>query len=219
MTKEQIIELVRDELADNGITYYSTDDLSDSYDDGLTEVAVATGIIERRGSVALIDDQVYYDLYEALPDYLQVFAIWNPDIQDWMNQKSIDFFKRFRADWEKATGSSYRFAIVNFQTIALFPHKPTADGTELDIYYNAVPRGTQLMSSVPEIPEQFQVVLQYYQMSDLFAQAEEFTKANIYFKEYMNKRDELKHYVNNRSMPDRIHLLREQFSGGSSYGE
>lgn len=218
MTKEQIITRTRDELADNGVTYYSSDDLFDSFDDGYEEVALYTGVIEKYTTLPLIDDTVYYNLYESINDYIRPFAIYNPDINDWMSHKDHSYFRKIRADWERATGSSEFYSFMDFQRIAVFPHKSTANGTELEVFYKARPVKPVSLDTTPEIPEQFQVVLQFYMMSDLFAQATEWTKANIYFQKYFEKLNELDTYVNTRSYPNRIHMLREQFSGGSFYG-
>lgn len=219
MTKEEIISRTRDELADNGVTYYSTQDLSDSFDDGYEEICVMTGVLERMGLVTLVDNTVYYNLYEGFLDYVRPFAIWNPDIGDWMSQKSDDFFRKFRSDWEKAKGNSYRFSVIDFQYIALFPHKTTANDTQLQVYYNAKPLQPIQPYEVPEIPEQFQVAIQYYIMQDLFPQSEEFTKASLFLERYAQKLEELSVYVDTRSHPDRLNILKEQFSGGSFYGE
>lgn len=219
MTKEEIISRARDELADNGVTYYSSVDLFDSYDDAYNEVAVLSGCIERFTKLQLIDNAVYYDLYEAIPNYLRVFAIWNPDVQDWMRQKDTRFFETIRCDWERATGASYHYSVIDFKKIALFPHKTVANGTELEIYYNASPVLPLSLSEVPEFPEQYQICLQYYIIADILAQAEEFTKATMYNSRYVAKVRELTTYLENRSSFDRVNMLRAQFSGGTFYGE
>ena len=218
MTKEEIISKARDELDDNGVDYYSTMDLVDAYEDGYEEVALYTGVIERMASVSLLNDTVYYNLYEAILDYYSTFAIWNPDINDWLSNKDIKYFQSKDLTWEKRQGSTREFAVVNFQLIALHPHKVIANNTDLEEFYHAVPFKNLDMGSVPEMPEQFQVVLQYYIMQDLFAQAEEFTKSEIYNAKYLDKRKALQVYTANRSFPDRVNVLRGQFTGGSRYG-
>lgn len=218
MTKEAIMERVRDELGDTGVTYYSTDDLKDSFDDGYEEICVNTGILERMGTLTPVNNQVYYNLYETFNDYMRVFAIWNPDINDWMSHKALNFFDRIRDDWEKASGPSYRFSAIDFQYISVYPHKSTVSGDDWEVFYYAVPPKPLELYETPEIPTQFQVVINYYMLADLLAQSEEYTKASDYTNDYFSKLEELRTYVYTRPFPLRINMLREQFSGGSWYG-
>ena len=218
MNKEEIISRVRDELGDNGIDYYSSDDLGDCFNDGYQEVAVITGCIERMFELSLVDNQVYYNLYEAYNGYLRTFAIWNPTINDWMSHKDVQYFHSVRRDWERANGSSYHFSVIDFQYIAVFPHLSTATDDNWEVFCKAVPVLELENHETPEIPEQYQVVLHYYMMADLLSQSEEFTKSSLYEQAYIQKVNEFKTYVNTRSFPDRVNILRAQFSGGSFYG-
>jgi len=218
MTKEEIINRVRDELDDNGISYYSTADLNDSFDDGYNEVVLFSRPLEKMMTVDLADDTVYYNLYEETYDFFHVFAIWSTSSKSWLLNKDVSYFKEIRWDWELATGNPDGFAVINFQYIGLFPHPATPTSTDqMEIFYkaNAMPLTNQ---ESPGFPEQYQIVLQYYCMKDLLEQAEEISKASIYAAKYQDALSVLERYVNSRTFPDRINILREQFSGGSFYG-
>lgn len=219
MTKEQIVANIRDELGDNGITYYSTDDISDSFDDGYEELCVTAEILESMSVVTLTDDTTYYDLYQLIPGYLRTFAIWNVEDKYWLSHKSHGSLKKINPKWEVAFGRPIVFSVVDFQRIALYPHLLLVDGSTLEIFHKSVPSNPLNAQDVPVLPEQYQIILHNYVMHDLLAQAEEFTKAQLYRQQYVEGRVRLRTYVNNRSFPDRVHMLRQQFSGGSVYGK
>lgn len=218
MTKEQILEDVRSELADAGITYYSKEDLFDSYDDGYEEICLETQCLERMTTIPLSNDTIYYNLYEQVIDYFRVFAIYNPANKVWLSHKSTKQLQRLRHDWELGLGNPTHFCVMDFQKIGTYPHLLNVADETLEVFYKATAKLPQSLDSQPEFEIQYQRILHNYMMQDLLAQAEEFTKAEQYLIEYLQGKNSLKIFVNNRSFADRVHILREQFSGGSFYG-
>lgn len=216
MTKEQIIDIARNELADDGVTYYGDADLNDSFDEGYKQICVFTGVLERVSELSIEDETVYYNFYETIPSYYRTFAVYSNVVDEWLSHKSTEYFKKLRYDWELARGTSRHYSVIDFQFTAFFPVPETATGT-LEIFYKAVPDSIEL-DATPEMPEQHQPTITAFIVMDLLSQAEEYTKANINASQYFDRLNALRTYVNARSFPDRVNILREQFSGGSFYG-
>ena len=217
MTKEQILDMARSELEDIGVSYFSKEDLSDSFDEGYKQVCVYTGVLERMTVFNIENETSYYNFYEDIPNYFRTFAIYSNVVKEWLSHKSTEYFRKLRYDWELSRGNSRMYSVIDFQYVAFFPIPTLAASGTLDVFYKAVPDSISL-DSTPEMPEQHQLVLVSYIVMDLLSQPEEYTKANLYGKQYFDRLFALRKYVNARSFPDRIHILREQFSGGSFYG-
>lgn len=217
MTFAQIRDDIRDELSDNGVTYYSSDDIFDSMQDGYDEITVIAQQIEKMVVLPVQDDLVYYNFYELIPDYIRPFAIWLTSPERWISQRGFEFIsKKIRNDWEKGRGNPRSYMVRNFQYVAIYPRLKTGVGN-FEVFYKAKAPAIEL-GDTPIIPTEFSRILNYYCLADLLEQSEEFTKALMHLQKYQDILNSLMTHVEQRSQPDRINVLREQFTGGSFYG-
>lgn len=209
MVRDDIIGNIRRNLEEEGITFYSSLDLTDSIQDGYDEVIVLTQCRECVATISFVSSLVYYNLKELIGDYVRPFAIFNNNINDWMEARSLDFFEATRLDWELASGESRYFCPLDFKDVAFFPRLETATG-DMQIFYKATANKLG-PTDVPQIPNRNIRVLEFYSTSDLLEQNEEFSKAEKWRELYYNEVKELQHFVNSRSFPDRILQLRQVY--------
>jgi hypothetical protein len=204
MTRDQITGRVQVNLNDEGV-FYSTDDLNDSIQDGYAEVAAVTGCIFKATTINLVDNLTYYDFGNLISDYLGVTAIFNPTTKQWLNPTNLRVLEELRDDWELAIGNPFLFWPINFRYVAIYPKPVTTSGI-LYIFYRAT---ADVLSGLatPQIPEEYQGVLESYVTCDLQEQAEEFTKAQIEFKSYVESIKEIKQAIHSFRQPDLVHRL------------
>lgn len=210
MTRDQIAASIRTELADAG-TFYTDDDINDSIQDAYDEVVAITQPIEKTVELSWIDDLVYYDFYTTVSDYIRPFAVYNNANQVWLNWVSNKHLDEINDEWETADGNTTNAWIVNFRYIAMYPTNPTATGT-FDLYYKAK-ADTLTGTSIPQIPIEFEDILENYVVADLLEQDEQFNKALDYITEYEKNLDDLKKLVESRPLTDRIMRLAPQVPG------
>lgn len=202
---------VRTNLDDAGVTFYTDVDITDSIQETYNEVVILTESMECMREISFQDSLVYYDLSALIPDYFRPLAIYNKNNKRWLDFKDISYVQQIRHDWELAQGQPEIFMLMDFRYIALFPRLETASGS-MEIFYKAkanVLRDT----SVPVLPDGNTIVLEEGATADLLEQKEEFTKAGMYFSNYMDKIYKIRTHVNMRPFPDRVSEMREAFYG------
>lgn len=199
MTRDQISDKVKRYLNDEGI-FYTADDLNDSIQDGYAEVTAFTGCIFKATSISLTGSLTYYDFGALIPDYLGVTAIFNPTTKRWLSPTNLRLLENIRDDWELAVGNPFLFWPINFRFVAIYPKLLTTSGT-LYVFYRAT-ADTLVGTSVPQIPEEHQSIIEDYVKCDLQEQAEEFTKAKLEFSNYILGIKELKLAQRSFRQPD-----------------
>jgi hypothetical protein len=204
MTRDQIAAKVQTNLNDVGV-FYSLTDLSDSIQDGYSEVAAFTGCIFKMTTINLSANLSYYDLGALIPNFFAVTAIFNPQNKQWLSPVSLRRLEDMRNDWELATGNPFAFWPINFRFIAIFPRVTVTSGT-LYIVYRAQ-ADILTASATPQIPTHLQGGLEQYSTGDLLEQAEEFTKAQIELEQYFNSLKDIKNAKNTFRLPDLMSRL------------
>lgn len=186
MTRAQVLVNVTSNLGDVGGDYYSNQDKFDSFQDALDEVCVLTKCVTKSGSINIIADLVYYDLTELFPNYFQTIAIYNDQTKRWLGDGiPIKGFDRVRLDWERWRGTIDLWATCSPSLIALAPSSSVTQGT-LTLWYWATVPNIAGDATIP-ISDDLVDILEFYVTADLLEQAEEWTKAAIYWKRYTDK--------------------------------
>ena len=208
MTRLQLKESVRINLADLGVTFYQEDDLNDSIQDAYDDVALLTRCITKTRQMLFESDLVYYNLDSLLSgDYLGTIAIFNHTINLWLGDDiSLKDMDNVRRDWELWTGTPQNWCPVDPKRIAIVPHytgiTPSWSGA---FYYNAFSNAFYIGSaSTPSftlyytaeaptlsadsdtflIATDMQDLLEFYTTADMLEQAQEFTKAIVWWSKY-----------------------------------
>ena len=210
MTRDQIAARLQANLQDLGV-FYETADLNDSIQDGYSEIVSLTGCIFKAARVAQVSNLTYYDMAAYIPDFWAVTAIWNTNTKRWLTPTNIKLLDDLRNDWELANGNPFLFWPVNFRFVAFYPKLATASGY-FYIFYRAQ-ADTLSASTIPNIPEDLQGILEDYSTCDLLEQAEEFTKAKLQFTEYVKGIRALKQATRSFRLPDLSTGLANAFMG------
>jgi len=182
MTRDQIAANVLENLQSSGIDYYNSDDVNNAIQDGYDDVAIVTGCIQKSVNIN-VANTCYYDMLSLISDFFAIVAAYNNTTLRWILFDNLKVFDTVRIDWETWGGIQPMFgSIANFRYIALVPILAAASGT-ITIYYRAT-APTLAFSDTPLIHVDEQVLLEWYATGDLFDQAQEFVKAEIWWDKY-----------------------------------
>ena len=209
----QIIQRVQTNLFDAAGVFFDHDAIFDSIQDGYDEVVLDTQCIENVVTVPYSNNTLYYDLYDGIYPtnnwFWRISRIFNQNTKRWIPCVDDLVLDKFRFDWEASVGACWFAHIVNFQYLTFFPHLSTGVVGSFDVHYKV---GRHLFNSdqdIPQIPDEFNRILESYATADLLEIYREFTKAAEYWDDYMKLKQKLRDYVPSRSLPSKIWQLND----------
>lgn len=212
MTRDEIVGKIIQNLEDEGMVHFTTDDLYDSIHDGYQIVALFTQCIEKITTISLVANQSYYNLRTLITDYYRVFAIYNQNTKRWLEPKAYKEFQEYAVNWELLHGNPVEWAPLGCDHLAIFRKPASAIADAFIIFYKAFPITPLAGNEEPEFFPEFHKILVEYVTSDLLDQDLEYTKANKWFTMFIQSLIALKKKVESRNFPDRIMTLVCQYS-------
>lgn len=187
--------------------YYSGDDLNNSIQDGIDEVVAFSGCVYKSATLTFTANTSYYDLITLFPDYVGLVAMFNNAIKRWMTPISLRKLDQFRIDWETSGGVPYYFVPVNYRYMAIYK-KPLVSGYGVAYIFYVAAAPTLTDSTVIPVPEDNLNALEYYNLTDLLEQQQEFGKAGRMFQNYIKNLEGLRTLMKNKRDPDRMLALK-----------
>jgi hypothetical protein len=193
---------IRENLNDSGITYYSAADMTESMEDAYSDVLFRTRCSIKKVTLSFIAG-CYYDFkFLGVEDFMCVIAIFNNNTNHWLlDDVTIKDLDSIRTDWEIAEGQPQVWCPLNFELNVIWPYLSVPTGT-FDLYYAAKAANIDDDTDTPLIASDAQSLLEQYCSGDLLEQAEEYTKANEYFKDYEDTLSEYFDRVKNLARRD-----------------
>lgn len=187
--------------------YYSVDDMNNSIQDGLDEIAAFTGCVWNSGVTPFTQFTTYYDMLTLFPDYIGVYAMYNATINRWMWPQSLKKFNQARIDWDNAYGTPYYFSPVNHRYVAIYYKPAVPNYGNLLVFYRAQAPTLTDITQIP-IPDENLLTLESYGKMDLWEQGQEFTKAQAEMQTYTAYAEKLRVLMRNKRNYDRTVSLR-----------
>ena len=187
MTREELKEKVLKNLNNAGLSYYTTNDLNDAIQDGYDDIVALSQCLV--GSIQLNwqGDLTYY-FFKSLgaTDYLRPVAIFNHTTKLFLGDNlSLRDFDKLRDDWETWNAEPQYWAPHSFESVAIVP-KPLVASGQYTLYY--IKEAPVIASDVTAFlfSKFADDLIEAYVTADLLEQAEEFTKATNYWKDYFD---------------------------------
>lgn len=211
LTRDQIAEKVRSNLDDAGVTFYSEVDINDSLQDGFDDILVMTLPLEQSTDISFEDNKTYYNIYNAISDYILPLAIWLPEPGRWLILKNKEYFRKRDYQWELTHGTPIYYCVQDYKNIGFFPHFLQSDSRMFTIYYKS--RGSELAASTEiKFSDYDEIILENYATFDLLEQAREFNKARIYLEQYQDSITKMWKMVEQRLEPNKILRLSHRIT-------
>lgn len=191
----------------NNSVYYSTDDLNQAIQDGLDEIVPFTGCVYKSAVLPFTQFTTYYDLLTLLPDYVGAIALFNSTIRRWMWPTSLRKLNQIRIDWDVCYGTPEYFVPINHRYVAIYKKPGAAHYGNLIVFYIASAPTLGDSTEIP-LPDEYGTVLEDYCKADLWEQAQEWGKAGVELKNYIESIGELHTLMKSKRNRDRLPGLR-----------
>lgn len=146
-------------------------------------------------------------MLNLLPNYYALFAMYNRTINRWMWPTSLKKLDQVRVDWETAPGTPFYFAPVSHRYVAIYKKPNAINYGLMHCFYFATAPVLSDTVQIP-IPDDHIQALEGYCIEDLWAQNQEWNKAQTYFETYVKNIEMLRTYMRNRRNTGRNASLR-----------
>lgn len=202
---------VRNNLNDQGVTFYTDVDILDSIQDSCDETVVKSGLIEKFADISFQANTGYYDLAALIPDFYAVTQVYNNLTRQWLTPQTLSDYDMIRDDWELWTSSPTFFTPVDYRRIVIVPRPAVAVGS-MKVFYKARCTTLNASSTLP-FPSDVATTIEHYATADLLEQAREYQKASLQWKQAYDDLGKAAKRTNSRSLPALIYRLREMRYG------
>jgi hypothetical protein len=204
MNRAQLRADVRSNLYDSGITFYDDDSINQSLQDAYDKIASECYCIIKSVAVNQVPNQPYYDFKTlGVSDYLGTIAIFNLSTNFWLRDDvSLRDFDRLRRDWEKWEGQPQFWTPHSLKYVAVAPNLSAVTTEQFTLWYWAIAPTFVLDTDVPLVAADMQTLLEYYATADKLEDAEESTKASIWWKAYADDAPQYKQRCLNLAKTD-----------------
>src|ERR1017187_6984816 len=205
----QIKLTVRQNLDDNGVSFYSDDDLNESLQDAYDDIVCMSQCVTKTVTLKWIGSLSYYDFKNdlGLVDYLAPVAIFNYATNRWLRDDlTLRDLDRLRRDWELWIGTPQFWCSSDPAHIAIAPKYQDSGVTPGAFaplaFSNAFFIGTVstlsnfklvYWATAPVLSgdsdnfltaSDVQNLFEFYCTADMLEGAEEFDKASEYWEKY-----------------------------------
>ena len=182
MLQSEVASRVRSNLADAGATFFTNNNIDEAVQDGYDSIVSLLLPLTATKTLDFVDNLVYYDFYNLIPNYIHVLAIYNNNTDRWLDFRTSKWLEGRRYDWELTEGQPEVFTVIDYRYVALWPTLSSASGN-MDIYFKKT--GPQLVSSdTIDILDIEPEVIEWFSTADCLEQIEEFEKAQAYFQNF-----------------------------------
>ena|ERR1035437_3134332 len=187
-TRGQLKAVVRSNLDDNGVTFYTDTDLNDSFQDAYDDIVCISQCISKvADNLSWVANLVYYNpiVDLSLTDYLSPIAIFNHSTNRWLRDDlTLRDFDRLRRDWECWQGTPQFWGSSDPLHFAIAPN------------YGSIPQGTFKLVYAAQAPTlvndsstfltatDVQTLFEFYVTADMLEQAQEYNKASEFWLKY-----------------------------------
>ncbi len=204
-TRRDLQERLQNQFSNS--IYYDQQAVMDSLQDGVDEVCAFTGCIYKSAEIDFTQYTTYYDLLTLLPDYIGIVAMWNNTIRRWMWPTSLRKLNQTRLDWDCQFGTPYYFCPISHRYVAIWLKPGAANYGKMIVFYRAAAPPLTDQEQIP-IPDEHQTALEFYSVTDLWEQAQEWGKAAEGLQDYIKNLENLRVLMRNKRFVDRIPGLK-----------
>ncbi len=204
-TRRDLQERLQNQFSNS--IYYDQQAVMDSLQDGVDEVCAFTGCIYKSAEIDFTQYTTYYDLLTLLPDYIGVVAMWNNTIRRWMFPTSLRKLNQQRLDWDCQFGTPYYFCPISHRYVAIYFKPGAINYGKMIVFYRAAAPPLTDQEQIP-IPDEHQTALEFYSVTDLWEQAQEWGKAAEGLQDYIKNLENLRVLMRNKRFVDRIPGLK-----------
>lgn len=205
MNLQQVTTLLREDLDDQGITFFADSDIAAAVQNAYNRFCLLTGCIETTIRLTLSANVPYYDLSALIPHYYLVTEAFNLS-----NRRHLSFLTQvqllqLRSDYELWNGTPQYITIVDYKRVGFFP-VPTGPLTL--ILKVRLTTDTLVATSNLKVQNYMLDPLLELAKVELYEQMEEIIKAGLSNNSFIGGYKDSKGFANGRSLPNMVIALR-----------
>lgn len=165
--------------------------------EGLENLAEATGFYERYVTIPLSAGRTYYDLRGFAPEtVVSVTSVWNTSRTQWLEPISK---LRLDTSWRSATGSPLAYWTAGIYWLGVYPFPDEDDTGSLRVHFKGIPvRFTHTQGVLSDLPDHFYPALEDYVLYEMAAADGNSTRALVHWKAYVEREAALSSFVDKR---------------------
>ena len=198
LTLSDIRSRVRTRFEASSTTRWSNADVNDAINDGIEELAEATGYYERYVSVPLKEARTYYDL-RAFGDEtpLSVTGVWHEAGNRWLEPAAhtdIQF-----SEWEDTPGNPIMWFTRGAWWLGIWPRPSSEPDEWIRVYFTGIPpRMAEDGEGVHQLPEEFVPAVEEYTLYELYQREGETQKCLYWWAKYKAREEDLRRHMAHR---------------------
>lgn len=187
-------------------TFWTQDDIETALQEAYAEMSDYSEWYETSTSLAMTGLTYYNLTTNILDEFLSPRRAFNVQTNRWLEPIDVrDLDYHTYVQWENNQGEPQKCLQRGLWWLGVYPKNSSGF---ISIYYTAIPLPFQSSSEEPGFPRQFHYGLVEYALYDLLCQEAETMKALLHWNQFLEHREGLKFYVQNRTSYDRIGALR-----------
>lgn len=211
MVRVQALNKIRQNLHDNGMTYYSIEDINESIQDAYDEIVIYSECIEKSIDIpvnSLVNTpesaNPWTNIRKLIPDYYRLIGVLNQSTRQFLTPQIDREQDELRIDWQLSTGNVYDY-VINGPDWVGFPNSYNQTANKpLRVFYKASAPKLTHDNQAFRILIDFQILIEWYCTADLLEQNQELIKAQGYWNQYEPKLDEYRDKIQILSRSDRV---------------
>ena len=178
---------------------WSDENLITFLNEGLENLAEATGFYERYCTIPIQSGRTYYDLRGFSPDVVvSITSVWHSARNLWLEPISA---RSLDTSWRSATGSPLAFWSPGIYWMGVYPVPSTTEDAsgDLRVYFKGIPPrfiGTQ--GVLMDLPDHFYPALEDYVLYEMAAADGNAKRALVHWASYQKREKALAHFVDHR---------------------
>jgi len=207
MTRGEVKTRVRSNLDDLGITFYTVTDIEDSIADAYYWSSIFANSIEKDANISFQKDCPYYNIQQIIPDLFAVTSVYDLARNRFLVFKSRQELIQLRLTYETWPGPPEYFFIHSQNYLYIGPQPLNISSTiqtakaDLKLFYRAFDDKVTDDTKSYRIPPQGEDCIEFYATADLLEQAQEWSKAQLYWDKFYKQLAVSKIAIRDRPMP------------------
>jgi len=214
MTRGEVKARVRANLDDNAVTFFTAIDIEDSLADAYYWVAAFANTIEKTQNISFQTNCPYYNLARIIPDHFAVTGVFDIARSRFLQYKSRQELTQLNNHYEIWHGPPEYFFVHSQNYLFIGPQPLNVNSViqsgeaDIKIFYRAFDDNViDDFHHSYRIPIQGEDCLEFYATADLLEQAQEWSKAQMYWDKFYKQLVLEKIAIRDRPMPALINAM------------
>jgi hypothetical protein len=207
MTRGEVKFRVRANLDDNAVTFYTSIDIEDSIADAYYWSSIFANTIEKTKNISFQKNCPYYNLSVIIPDHFAVTGVYDLARNHFLSYRSRQDLINLNHSYEIWAGPPQHFFVHSQNYLFIGPQQINitsvgqSGNADLKIFYRGFDDNVIDDHHSYRLPIQGEDCIEFYATADLLEQAQEWSKAQVFWDKFHSQLITEKIAIRDRPMP------------------